>query len=171
MIKQSVPFLACLALLAGCVNFQYVGETESPSGNEVSVYTDATRIGRSYRVLGQATRLGRLPRRQPATGLLAKLKSEAESKGADAILITEQQVVSKSESRSVEPRFNTAYDYDGETSNWRQIQRDVDLNYGQIRGSLEEVRTNASYIRILRAEFLKYSGGEPEKLEVVEPEK
>lgn len=79
--------------------------------------------------------------------------------------------MSKSESRSVEPRFNTAYDYDGETSNWRQIQRDVDLNYGQIRGSLEEVRTNASYIRILRAEFLKYSGGEPEKLEVVEPEK
>ena len=158
MIKQSVPFLACLALLAGCVNFQYVGETESPSGNEVSVYTDATRIGRSYRVLGQATASGDY-RDVSRDRLLAKLKSEAESKGADAILI------------SVEPRFNTAYDYDGETSNWRQIQRDVDLNYGQIRGSLEEVRTNASYIRILRAEFLKYSGGEPEKLEVVEPEK
>ena len=170
MIKQSVPFLACLALLAGCVNFQYVGETESPSGNEVSVYTDATRIGRSYRVLGQATASGDY-RDVSRDRLLAKLKSEAESKGADAILITEQQVVSKSESRSVEPRFNTAYDYDGETSNWRQIQRDVDLNYGQIRGSLEEVRTNASYIRIIRAEFLKYSGGEPEKLEVVEPEK
>lgn len=151
-------------------DFQYVGETESPSGNEVSVYTDATRIGRSYRVLGQATASGDY-RDVSRDRLLAKLKSEAESKGADAILITEQQVVSKSESRSVEPRFNTAYDYDGETSNWRQIQRDVDLNYGQIRGSLEEVRTNASYIRILRAEFLKYSGGEPEKLEVVEPEK
>ena len=129
-----------------------------------------TRIGRSYRVLGQATASGDY-RDVSRDRLLAKLKSEAESKGADAILITEQQVVSKSESRSVEPRFNTAYDYDGETSNWRQIQRDVDLNYGQIRGSLEEVRTNASYIRILRAEFLKYSGGEPEKLEVVEPEK
>lgn len=62
MIKQSVPFLACLALLAGCVNFQYVGETESPSGNEVSVYTDATRIGRSYRVLGR-----RPPRATTAT--------------------------------------------------------------------------------------------------------
>lgn len=127
-------------------------------------------ISRSYRVLGQATASGDY-RDVSRDRLLAKLKSEAESKGADAILITEQQVVSKSESRSVEPRFNTAYDYDGETSNWRQIQRDVDLNYGQIRGSLEEVRTNASYIRILRAEFLKYSGGEPEKPEVVEPEK
>ncbi|MEI2999718.1 MAG: hypothetical protein V8T86_02260 [Victivallis sp.] len=59
-----------------------------------------------------------------------------------------------------------------ETNNWRQIQRDVDLNYGQICGSLQEVRhQRQSTIRILRAEFLNFWGGEPEKLEVVEPEK
>ena len=161
---------AALLALCGCVSFEYEGNREPNPTSDVQVYTDATRIDRPYQVLGRASASGSyldVSREK----LQAKLVSEARKHGADAILITEQQVVSKSESRSVEPRFNTAYDYDGETSNWRQIQRDVDLNYGQIRGSLEEVRTNASYIRILRAEFLKYSGGEPEKLEVVEPEK
>lgn len=168
MLKQSIFFLACLTLLTSCVEFQYAGETESPAGNEVSVYTDADSIGRAYRVMGRATASGDY-RDVSRDRLLARLKSEAETKGADAILLTGQQVVPKSESHSVAPRFNTASDYDGETSNWQQIQRDVDLNYGQIRGTLEEVRTNASYVRILHADFLKYSAEKPETIELIEP--
>ncbi len=167
MKKRELFLFALTLLLAGCVNFQYEGESVLPETGEVSVFTDATRIRRSYRVLGEATASGDY-RDVSRDRLLDKLKREAGARGADAILITEQQVVPKSESRSVEPRFTTAYSYDGSASNWRQIQEDVDMNYSSMRGNLEEVSVNARYIRVLRAEFLKYNGENPQ-LEVVEP--
>ena len=169
MFKRSLFLSALVLLLAGCINFQYPGESAPPVTEEVTVFTDATKIRRTYRVLGEATASGDY-RDVSRDRLLDKLRSEAASKGADAILITEQQVVPKSESRSVEPRFNTAYDYDSGSSNWRQIQQDVDMNYGSVRGSLEEVSVNARYVRVLRAEFLKYTDG-TQPLEIVEPEK
>ena len=167
MKKRDLFLFALTLLLAGCVNFQYEGESAMPETEEVTVFTDATRIRRAYRVLGEATASGDY-RDVSRDRLLDKLKREAGARGADAILITEQQVVPKSESRSLEPRFKTAYSYDGSASNWRQIQEDVDMNYGSMRGSLEEVSVNARYIRVLRAEFLKY-GEETPVLEVVEP--
>ncbi|MEI2999719.1 MAG: hypothetical protein V8T86_02265 [Victivallis sp.] len=110
MILQNVLFLACLALLAGCANFQYVGETDSLSGNEVSVYTEGK--GGAMRGASRAMPPSRADYRGDNCDRLLSPNSKArrESKGADAILITEQQVVSKSESRSVEPRFNISDD-------------------------------------------------------------
>ncbi|MDR0933251.1 MAG: hypothetical protein LBM70_09575 [Victivallales bacterium] len=160
MVKPIFLLFVLFTVATGCVNFNYRGESSTPSANEAVVFTDATKIGKSYRVLGEATASGDY-RDVSRDRLLNKLKKEAAAKGADAILITEQQVVPQSESRSVEPRFNTAYDYDSDSSNWRQIQQDVDVNYGNACGSLEEVSVNARYIRILRAEFLKYTNAAP----------
>ena len=167
MMKRDLLLFALTLLLAGCVNFEYKGESAAPETEEVTVFTDAARIRRAYRVLGEATASGDY-RDVSRDRLLDKLKREAGARGADAVLITGQEVVPKSESRSMEPRFNTAGSYDGNASNWRQIQDDVDMNYGSMRGSLEAVSVNARYVRVLRAEFLKYNGENP-PLEVVEP--
>lgn len=163
MIRQTAFLLACLTLLAGCVNFEYDGGTEASGTKEAVVFSQADGIRRPYRVFGKATVSGDY-NDVSRDRLLARLKSEAEEKGADAILITEQQVVPESESRSVEPRFGTAADHDGEAGSMRQIQRTLDLD-----GSMEKVENNARYLRVLKAEFLKYTDGKPQAPEVVEP--
>ena len=83
---------AVLFLAAGCISYQYEGVREAEPTTHVKVYTDATRIRQPYRVLGQATASGD-SQDVSRDRLLAKLESEAEKSGADAILITEQQVV------------------------------------------------------------------------------
>ncbi len=163
MLRQTALLLACLTLLAGCVNFEYDGETESSGPEEVTVFSQANSIRKPYRVFGKATVSGDYTD-VSRDRLIAKLKSEAEDKGADAILITEQQVIPEAESRSVKPRFGTAADFDQESGSMRQIQRTMDLD-----GSMEKVENNARYLRVLKAEFLKYTGEKQQPLEVVEP--
>lgn len=168
MIRQTTLLCACMTILAGCVGFEYDGGTETPETQDVAVFSQPNEIRRTYRVFGKATASGDYTDIS-RDRLLAKLKKEAEEKGADAILITEQQVVQESESRSVEARFSTAADYDGEDGSMRQIQRSMDLNYGRYGDSMENVKTNARYLRILKAEFLKYTDEKHPTLEVVEP--
>ena len=163
MIRQTTLLCACMTLLAGCVGFEYDGGTETPETQDVAVFSQPNEIRRTYRVFGKATVSGDY-NDVSRDRLLAKLKSEAQEKGADAILITEQQVVQESESRSVEPRFGTVADHDGEAGSMRQIQRTLDLD-----GSMEKVENNARYLRVLKAEFLKYTDGKPQAPEVVEP--
>lgn len=169
MIRQAIFLLGCMTLLTGCISFEYDGEAEADGPAEVAVYDNAANVRRAYRVFGRAAVSGDYSD-VSRDRLLNKLKSEAEDRGADAILLTEQQVVPKSESRSVHSRFSTGADYDGEGS-LRQLRRDVDLNYGRYGGSLENVSTNARYIRVIKAEFLKFTDAKPQAFDVVEPEK
>jgi len=168
MIRQTALLLACLTLLAGCVDFEYDGGTETSGPGEVAVFNQANGIRRPYRVFGRATVSGDY-NDVSRDRLLAKLKSEAGEKGADAILITEQQVAPESFSRSIEPRFGTAADHDGEAGSLQQIQRGMDLGYGSYRDNAEDMKTNARYLRVLKAEFLKYTDEKQQPLEVVEP--
>ena len=146
---------AVLFLAAGCISYQYEGVREAEPTTHVKVYTDATRIRQPYRVLGQATASGDSQDVSPDR-LLAKLETEAEKSGADAILITEQQVVPGEIQKNGDPQFANSFDYDDSTRSWAQIYRDVDLTYGSVRGTPNDNSTVISYKRILRAEFLKY---------------
>lgn len=168
MIRQAILLLGCMTLLTGCISFEYDGETETGAPDEVAVYDNSGNIRRPYRVFGRASVSGDYSD-VSRDRLLNKLKSEAEERGADAILLTEQRVAPKSESRSVQSRFNSNADYDGEGS-LRQLRRDVDLNYGRYGGSMEEVSTNARYDRVIKAEFLKFTDVKPGAAEVIEPE-
>ncbi len=165
MMKHAVLLFGCMVLLAGCVSFDYEGGTEPAGNGDVTVYTDAARIRQPYRAFGRAVVSGDY-RDVSRDRLLTKLKNEAEERGADAVLIVEQQIVPKSESHSVEAKFNSGLDYDAEGS-MRQMRRDVDLNYGRYKGSTEEVVTNIRFVRIFKADFLKYTDGQA--LEVTEP--
>ncbi len=155
-MKNGLFLLMSALLLSGCVDFSYDGRTLPETGNEVAVYTDATTIGRTYDVLGSASASGDYDR-VGRDKLRAKLLDEAKKAGADAILITEQQVVqTASGERSAGGRFSTSFDYNNESESWQQIYRGVDNEYGSVRDRGATTAPVNRYKRILRAEFLKF---------------
>lgn len=154
-----IPALALLG--GGCISYSYEGVSESEPTSSVEVFADSSRIGKPYRVLGTATVSGNY-QDVSRERMIDKLKSEAGECGADAILLVEQQVVPGEYQSGANPVFMTAYDYDDTSRSWSQIYRDVDQTYGRV-----EWRQSRSagvgagvmnYRRVIRAEFLKFTG-------------
>ena len=77
---------AALLLAAGCVSYEYKGESAGDPSASVAVFMNATRIRRTYQVLGEATVSGDC-RDVSRDRLMNKLISEAEKNGADAVLV------------------------------------------------------------------------------------
>ena len=150
--------LAFLSFAAGCMSYQYEGGRGEKATSGVKVFSDSSRIGRPYSVLGEAKVSGNY-QEVSRDRMVKKLISEAEECGADAILVVEQQVIPLTEGNSG-GGFLTAFDYDDTNRSWSQLYRDVDQRYGNIRnrqvagpsGSSLQIR----YRRVIRAEFLKY---------------
>ncbi|MDD3885978.1 MAG: hypothetical protein PHI35_03825 [Victivallaceae bacterium] len=156
-MKFMVGVCLLAALLgAGCVSYEYDGIRESEPTAQVTVFTDSSKIGRQYQVLGQATVSGNY-QDVSRERLIAKLENEAKSAGADAVLIVEQQVTPGLVQKD-QPLFNTAFDYDDEAQSWRMLYRDVNLNYT----SSANTGTVVNYKRIIRAEFIRYTAGKPQ---------
>ena len=94
--------------------------------------------------------------------MIAKLKSEAQKCGADAVLIVEQQVLPEDMIRTGrQTGFFSAFDYDDTSRSWGELHRDVDMTYGSIG---KDPKKNpapgiADYKRIIRAEFLRRTDG------------
>ncbi len=174
MMKNTIAALALLLLAAGCISYEYKGESAGEPTTAVSVFTSAAKIRRTYQVLGEATVSGDY-RDVPRDRLMNKLISEAEKNGADAVLVVEQQVLPYGSVSSAQGRFMTAYDYDDTSQSWNQVYRDVDQRYSNLfNTSLQNVITRRSgssattgnagarsYRRIIRAEFLKYTDTKP----------
>ena len=169
-------FLAVAALLlAGCVSYEYKGDSGGDPTSSVAVFVNSAKIRRTYQVLGEATVSGDY-HDVSRDRLMKKLIGEAEKNGADAVLIVEQQVLPYGTVSSAEGRFMTAYDYDDTNQSWNQVYRDVDRRYSNLfnsslqglisrNGSNGPARENVgaarSYRRIIRAEFLKYTDTKP----------
>jgi uncharacterized protein YbjQ (UPF0145 family) len=165
---------AALVLTAGCVSYEYKGESAGDPSSSVAVFMNATKVRRTYQVLGEATVSGDC-RDVSRERLMNKLISEAEKNGADAVLVVEQQVLPYGTASSAQGRFMTAYDYDDVNHSWSQVYRDVDQRYTNLfNTSLQGVLTKDSspaaasnptaargYRRIIRAEFLKYTDNQP----------
>ena len=161
MMKYVSIFFAALTMLAvcGCISYSYEGIREPETTGDVAVFADSSRIGRPYTVLGTATVSGNY-QDVSRERMIDKLKSEAASCGANAILIVEQQVLPDDVKRSAAPVFMTAFDYDDTSRSWSQIYRDVDQTYGRVEWRRRDgagAGTVTSYRRIIRAEFLRYS--------------
>ena len=165
---------AALLLATGCVSYEYKGESAGDPSASVAVFMNATRIRRTYQVLGEATVSGDC-RDVSRDRLMNKLISEAEKNGADAVLVVEQQVLPYGTASSAQGRFMTAYDYDDVNHSWSQVYRDVDQRYSNLfnttlQGVITKDPGNAAasgavgargYRRIIRAEFLKYTDNQP----------
>ena len=147
--------------LAGCVSYSYTGE-KAPAGNaEAQVFTDSAKIDFPYQVLGKAVVSGSY-QQVSRDRMIAKLKSEAQKCGADAVLIVEQQVLPEDMIRTGrQTGFFSAFDYDDTSRSWGELHRDVDMTYGSIG---KDPKKNAGpgiadYKRIIRAEFLRRTDG------------
>ena len=153
-----------LLLAAGCVSYEYKGESGGAPTDSVAVFMNSGKIGRPYQVLGEATVAGDY-HEVTRDRLMDKLVGEAEKCGADAVLIVEQQVLPYGGDSPAQGRFLTAFDYDDSNQSWSQVYRDVDQRYGRLFGTNDNASgASRGYRRIIRAEFLKYrdAGSSPE---------
>ena len=153
-------FAFCLFALSGCVSYSYEGKTAEVQPGEVSVFSDSARIGKTYTVLGKAVVSGNY-QHVTRDRMIAKLRDEAKKCGADAVLIVEQQVLPRHVIANTGNKgFFTAFDYDDTNRSWGELYRDVDLTIGNIgkKPASSENTGIAEYRRIIRAEFLRYTG-------------
>ena len=157
----SAAAAAVTLVLAGCVSYSYTGEKAAPGNVEAQVYTDSAKIDFPYQVLGKAMVSGSY-QQVSRDRMIAKLKSEAQKCGADAVLIVEQQVLPEDMIRTGrQTGFFSAFDYDDTSRSWGELHRDVDMTYGSIG---KDPKKNpapgiADYKRIIRAEFLRRTDG------------
>jgi len=157
-LRNTAALFAAM-LLCGCLSYQYEGEKAAEPTEKVQLYTDSTRINRSYTVLGRATVSGNY-QEVSTEKMTKKLVEEAKKCGANAILITGQQVIPVTDGFSSSSGvFMTAFDYDDTNQSWSQLYKDVDLRYGSIRkrNSTPAAASPKHYKRVVRAEFLRFS--------------
>ena len=155
-MMKNIFAAAVMLIFAGCVSYSYTGKCEAPVKEEkdIRIFTDAAKITRKYTVLGKATVSGNC-QDVSRDRLVARLRSEAHDAGATAVLITDQQVVTESEDSGSSPFF-TAFDADDTSSNWSQLQRDVDENFANTR-RMKNANSPGASRRIIHAEFLRYT--------------
>ena len=157
MKKSLFAAVAALLLTSGCISMEYTGEKLPPRQGDakIAVFSDSAKIGKAYTVLGTAVVSGNyqdVSRERMMDTLLEK----ARSSGADAVLIVEQQVIPAGEVSR--PVFDTAFDFNDTNRSWSQIEKDVDLTYGEIgKRRPPNIQSVSSYRRVIRAEFLKYT--------------
>ena len=157
-MKKSFCILFALAalLLGGCISYDYKGKTEMPvkPAKEIRIYNDSAKIERTYTVLGTATVSG-YTQDVSRDRMIAKLRSEAQKNGADAVIVTDQQIVSVNSDSGAQP-FTTAFDYDDSSQNWREIYRDVDQNFTNPERSGHNHVNPGAARRIIYAKFIKF---------------
>ena len=145
--------ITAVCLLSGCISYDYQGTVLDTPADTVQIYTDASKIDiKQYTVLGSATASGNS---QSVSGndIYAKLSSKAKECGADTILVTSYQVVPTANSHN--DTVNANFDSGDSNVSWQSIGRDVDNNYGNVRGITNTSASAGSYRRIIKAQFLK----------------
>ena len=153
MKKLFMISAAAVVLLTGCISYEYQGKELDAPSQTVQICTDAKKIDMSkYSVLGTACASGDSVS-VSQNDLYEKLSTKAKACGADIILVNSYQVVPAGNGRG--RAVNASFDYGDSNSSWQQISRDVDGNYGNVRGISGEASTNGSYVRIIKAQYLK----------------
>ena len=153
MKKLFLLSAAAAFLFAGCITYDYQGKESGTPSTTVQICTDCSKIDKSkYTVLGTA-RVSGNSNNVSQSDLYEKLADKAKECGADVILVTAYQVAP---SGSVHGEsVNAKFDCGDSNLTWQQISRDVDSNYGNVRGNSGESYSGGSYVRIVQAEYLK----------------
>lgn len=156
-MKKSIVILALLSqfVFCGCLSYDYEGDKLPvvAESENIRVYTGNAHLAAGYRVLGKAQVSGDY-QDVSRERMVEKLKKEAASCGADAVLITEQQVLPKG--GSTELLYQNRADSDSSNSSWGQITNDVDIAYGSAFDRSKQTTGNINnYRRIIRAEYIR----------------
>ena len=145
--------VAAAFLLSGCISYDYQGRKLDTPSETVVICTDETKLDMAnYTALGNACASGDSANTSK-DDLYEKLSAEAKECGADVILVTAYQI--KPVKTVHGEAVNANFDHDETNATWQQIGRDIDNNYGNMRGISCEASANGSYNRIIKAKFLK----------------
>ncbi|MBE6363283.1 MAG: hypothetical protein E7054_06470 [Lentisphaerae bacterium] len=155
-IKFAMFSAMAAMMISGCISYSYEGKKSEPAKkiDDVRVFNSVTEIKRSYTVLGTAT-VSAYTQDVSRDRMIAKLRSEAQKNGADAVIVTDQQIVSVNSDSGAQP-FTTAFDYDDSSQNWREIYRDIDQNFTNPERSGHNHVNPGAARRIIYAKFIKF---------------
>ena len=153
-MKKFFLFAAsAVCLLSGCISYDYQGTVLDTPSITASIYTDSSKVDmKEYTLLGTATASGN-SQNVSRDDIFAKLSKKAKACGADTIVITGYQIIPTANGHT--STINASFDSDESNTSWKQIARDVDNNYGNIRGLSNEAASAGSYKRVIKAQFLK----------------
>ncbi len=154
--------------VSGCIGFSYDGDSFEPT-DSAAVYHDAGQIGKPYDVIGRAAVYGNY---RDVTGdeLERRMASEAEARGAHAVLITASQIVPDGDAADGATYMRSAESADaGRSGAFTQLQRDFGSGYGQADRLWFQPEFNRApptardYRRIIRGVFIRFRTGDQEK--------
>lgn len=150
------------AFAAGCVHFEYNGESAPATGAAVSLVRKNACPGKcSAKCLGKAVVWGDY-QDVSRDKLEERLREEAAERGANTVLVTADQVVPSGTVVQVDPMLRTMEAVSpNNTYSMNQLQQDFDGGYGQAElfgknapGRNAGTGVIRDYTRIIRAEFL-----------------
>ncbi|GEM_PF-2045064 len=157
MLRYVAMAVLAAGLLTGCVSVRYEGDSY-PATEEVKLFEDRSLIPENYVTIGKCLAYGRYDTFSK-NQICEKVRSKAENTGADAVYIYAYQVIPESVITGGGDRV-----WDDGTSNteWYRLEQDFS-SYGQIGKDPKSTHARSSYMRVVRAEFLKdpANGGVP----------
>ena len=148
--------VAASAIISGCISYSYDGKKSAPVRgiDYVRVFNSPGEVKRTYTVLGTAVVSGYI-QDVSYDRMISKLRSEAQKNGADAVLLTDQEIVPVSSDSGSQP-FTTAFDYDDSSQTWRDIYRDVDQNFTNPERTVNNHTNPGADRRIIYAKFIRF---------------
>ncbi|MBQ9786557.1 MAG: hypothetical protein IJW33_00110 [Lentisphaeria bacterium] len=156
---KKFAFFLCAALFCGCVEIHYDGKTAEPRNDDVQtvVFSSPEKVTRKYTVLGEASASGNY-QEVSRDRLIAKLREKAAASGADAIIITEQQVISNGRNGGKSSAVRNVFSTDHGPDSWQPVADSVDRDYINTDRSRSTVSSanNSGYTRIIKAQFIRY---------------
>ena len=154
--------------VAGCINFQYKGAEFTPT-EKANIYESAKSIpDQKYLLIGKCVATGRYDE-VTREKMYLRLQKEAESKGADAVLVTAYQIVPTGISENgLLSQDSVSLWSEGSVTNsgWNQLYGDFDQYYGRIGKKEQKSTTPLSYTRVIRASFIKYNKNLPKDFDM-----
>jgi len=161
MITKIFMLCATMALLtAGCLSVNYQGQSYAPTEN-VKFYSTAKQVPQPFDIMGKAICSGNYID-TTKEDIVKKLISQAESEGADAVLLHEYAIVVTGSLRehqllTLDGKGKLWEESGHVLSDWSKLEEDFAVNYGTIgkKNSTKTPATN-SYRRIIQVEFLKF---------------
>ena len=160
-IRSAAAALSLLLLAAGCVDFDYQGESfDAVPESETVLYGPEAKVPADLAVIGQAVVSGDY-QNISRDRLEARLREEAADRGATAVRLVSIQVLPEdADARTVAERIDPIETNSNQIS--PSVRRDFDGGYGTASYTLllDRVETpqpvaSRSYRRIIRAEFLR----------------
>ena len=155
---KTVPFLFLLTLFAGCMSFDYVGQSFAPKAESaaVTIFNGRTQIpADEFRIIGRGTLTG--ANSNDEYDRLAALREEARKHGADAVCIVDTAVKAvgyfpRSEG-AFAPPLSASVNVDNLNSRGETWETD---SFGQV--STLNTREKVRYNFEIKCLFLKKSG-------------